>query len=81
MAGPSFLALIVQGPRSGERFTVVADQSGDPPEVIELPDRVVVHTREDTRAGNDTPNMARYELTGYDSRRNAYVYAYAYAVS
>lgn len=77
MAGPLFLALLVAGPRSGERVTIAAEEIGEPPQVIDVPDRVIVHTRDGGKpVGHRAPNTARYRLTGHDERRNAYVYVH-----
>jgi hypothetical protein len=71
MAGPLSLALLQGGPRHGERITVAGLDSGEPPPVIEVPDRVAAGPRE-----GPPPGRSRYRLAGHDSGRNAYLYTY-----
>jgi hypothetical protein len=59
------------GPRHGERITIAGLDSGEPPPVIEVPDRVAPDRRD-----GPPPGRSRYRLAGHDSRRNAYLYTY-----
>lgn len=72
MAGPLSLAVLDGGPRHGERITVAGGDDGEPPRLLEVPDRAAGPGSRDRAP----PAASRYRLAGHDMRRNAHIYTY-----